>query len=265
MTDRGQIQRVHFVEFNAKLNTLASGRLFPKYGTPLLATILARHGYDVRIHLDGVSDMRFETLSACDLVCMPLFVPAYNKVKEFCLRLREEKPHVPVIIGGPHAILYPNTVVDLCDYVVRCEGDEVLPELVDCLRAGGDPSRVRGLAFRRGAELVTTPDREPPEIPDIVPDMTLIEGFDRVLATKGRHRAVQNTLQTSRGCTFRCRFCPTPRLFSNSYRNRSLDSVIAEIREKQRYNDQFFVVDNNFFGNRERSMELLRSIALRSI
>ncbi len=257
----GRIQRVHFVEYNAKLNTLALRQVAPKYGTPLLATILRDRGYNVQMYLEGVSDMRFEALSDCDLVCMPLFAPAYNKVKAFTRELRARKPEVPIIIGGPHAILYPDTVVELCDYVVRCEGDEALPELVDTLRDGGDVDQVAGIAYLRDGEMISTPDREPPAIPDTIPDLTVIEGLDRVLARGGRFRAIQNTLQTSRGCTYKCRFCPTPKLFGKSYRNRSIDSIVAEIREKQRYNDFFFVVDNNFFGNRDRSVKLLERLA----
>lgn len=261
MASSGRIKRIHFIEYNAKLNTLGAGKVFPKYGTPLLATILKDRGYDVRIYLDGVSDMRFETLAACDLVCMPLFVPAYNKVKAFTVALRAHDSSIPIIIGGPHAMLYPDSVVDLCDYTVRCEGDEVLPELVDCLSTGGDPEEVRGISFQRDGEQVVTPDRAPPAIPNTIPDMMLIDGLDRVLAGPRRFSAVQNTLQTSRGCNYKCRFCPTPKLFANSYRNRDIDSVIAEIRHKRRYSEMFFVVDNNFFGDRDRSVELLRRIA----
>jgi len=255
------IERIHFVEYNAKLNTLAMRQVAPKYGTPLLATILRDQGYAVQMFLDGVSDMSFEKLSACDLVCLPLFVPAYNKVKAFTRELRARKPDIPIIIGGPHAILYPDTVVGLCDYVVRCEGDEVLPELVGALRDGADVEQVKGISFLRDGEMVSTPDREPPVIPTTIPDLSVIEGLDRVLARGGRYKAVQNILQTSRGCTYKCRFCPTPKLFSKSYRNREIDSIVAEIRYKQRYNDFFFVVDNNFFGDRARSVALLERLA----
>ena len=34
------IRKIHFVEFNAKINTLMHAPVFPKYGTPLLATIM---------------------------------------------------------------------------------------------------------------------------------------------------------------------------------------------------------------------------------
>jgi len=254
------IQRVHFVELNAKLNTLETKPVFPQYGTPLLATILKQRGYEVQIYLEGVSNMDLEQIARCDVICMPVFAPAHNKVKALVERLRKHAPCLPIIMGGPHVCLYTETVLEMCDYAVRCEGDEALPELLDCLAAGGDVRRVQGISFIEQGQVVHTPDRPPPFIPSVTPDMTLIEGFDRAARGVGRRRIV-NTLQTSRGCTFRCRFCPTSRLFGGVYRNRDIDSIVAEIRAKLAYNPFFFVVDNSFLSNRERTAELLRRLA----
>ena len=255
------IRKVNFIEFNARMSTLAMRTCFPKYGTVLLATLLRDQGLDAEIHLEGVSRMDFAEMTSCDMLCLPLFAPAYNKVRDFAQRAMKERPHIPVVIGGPHAILYPDTVVDFCDYAVRCEGDEALPELIQCLNNGGDPLAVAGLCFRRDGQVVRTPDRVPPAIPATIPDYTLIEGFARVSRGIGRLLNVQNTLQTSRGCKFNCRFCPTGRLFGRKYRNRDVESIVADIRDKQRYNDWIFVVDNDFAGDRGRTSALLERLA----
>lgn len=70
-----------------------------------------------------ISRMDVSEITSCDLICLPLFAPAYNKVKDFAKRLMGERLGLPIIIGGPHAILYPETVLDFCQYAVRCEGD----------------------------------------------------------------------------------------------------------------------------------------------
>lgn len=255
-------RKINFVEFNAKVNTLATSSVFPKYGTVLLATILREKGYDVKVYLEGVSDMSFERISDCDIVCLPVFSPAYNKVREFCLSLRKERPSVPIIIGGPFVILYGGEpMLSFSDYMVMCEGDEALPELLGTIFNGGDPALVNGIMFMKAGKAERTPDRRPPAIPETVSDLTLIDGFSAASAGIGRFTNVVNTLQTSRGCNFRCKFCPTSRLFAESYRSRDPASVISEIREKQKYNDMFFVVDNSFFGDKERAKELLQRIA----
>jgi radical SAM superfamily enzyme YgiQ (UPF0313 family) len=254
------IRRIHFVEFNAKVNTLAMRTSFPKYGTVLLATLLRDRGFDVKIYLEGVSQMDFSEITSCDLICLPLFAPAYNKVKDFAEMLMKERPHLPIIIGGPHAILYPETVLGFCHYVVRCEGDDVLPELINCLSEERDPHTIAGISFLREGQVIHTPDRPPPTIPTTIPDYGLIQGFRRISWGFGRLLNVQNTLQTSRGCKFNCRFCPTGRLFGQKYRNRDVDSIIADIRDKQRYNDWIFVVDNSFEGDKKRTKELLNRL-----
>jgi len=254
------IQRVHFIEYNAKINTLAARPIFPKYGTPLLAAILKERGYDARIFLEGVSDMRFEKMADCDLVCFPVFAPAMNKVRACARQFRQERPRVPIVMGGPHVCLFPDSVVDVCDYAVRCEGDEVLPELIERLSNGGDARQVKGLSFLDGSQIVHTPDRPPPAIPQTIPDLTLIEGFERATRGIGR-RTVVNTLQTSRGCHFHCKFCPTARLFGGAYRTRDIDSVVRDVRAKVRYNPFIFVVDNSFLGHRKRAAEMLHRLA----
>ncbi len=254
------IRRVHFIEYNAKVNTLALKRVFPKYGTPLLASLLRERGYEVRIFLEGVSGMSLEKMTDCDAICFPVFAPALNKVTACARRIRQAKPGLPIIMGGPHVCLFPETVVDACDYAVRCEGDEVLPELLECLSRGGDPRTIRGISFREDGRTRHNPDRPPPVVPDTIPDFGLIEGFDRATRGFGRFRVV-NTLQTSRGCHFKCSFCPTAKLFGGTYRNRSIDSVVRDIRARRRINPLFLVVDNSFMGNRQRAAELLHRLA----
>ena len=260
MPPEKRIRKIHFVEFRSKINTLVIKSVFPIYGAPLLTTILKENGYDARMFLEGTSDMRFETLADCDLVCIALSVPALNKAKAFALRVKREKPGIPVIVGGPFVGLFPEVAIDFADYVARCEGDELLPELIARLNNGGDADGIKGLTFLRNGEVVHTPDRKPPKIPTTIPDMTLIDGFEKAAKGLGKVLDVQNLLQTSRGCKFRCRFCPTAKLFGGAFRNRDIESIVEEIKHKQRYNDWFLVVDNSFSGNRKAAKALLEQL-----
>ncbi len=254
------IQRVHFIEYNAKVNTLGMGMVFPKYGTPLLAAVLRDRGYDVSIFLEGVSDMSFEKLIDCDALCFPVFAPTLSKVRECAARIRRERPGLPIVMGGPQVCMYPESVLDVCDYAVRCEGDEVLPLLLDSLSTGAGAKDIAGISYMDDSVAKHNPDAAPPAIPDVWPDYTLIDGFDQARAGHGRRRVV-NTLQTSRRCHFRCKFCPTARLFGGSYRTRSIDAVIQDIRGRVHLNPFFFVVDNSFLGDREHAKELLHRLA----
>ncbi len=256
------IERIHFIEFNARINTLLSlgPPIFPKYGSLLLASLMREKGYRVRYFLEDISTMDFSVLSDADALCLSVFAPALNKVREFASRVLKEKPGIPVILGGPQVCYFPETVLDCCTYAVRCEGDEVLPRLVECLNQGGDAHDVPGISFLSDGRIVHNPESAPPAIPQTIPDVTLIEGYDRAKPRiRGLHTVV-NTLQTTRGCRFRCRFCPTHRLFQGVFRNRDQDSIIADIRKRLPLNDHFFVVDNDFCSDRKNVRALLNRI-----
>ena len=258
----GKIRRIHFVEFNARINTLGSlgPPIFTKYGSLLLASIMSEKGYDVRYFLEGTSTMDFSVLSDADALCLPVFAPALNKVREFAGRVLRERPGIPVILGGPQVCYFPETVLDRCTYAVRCEGDEALPRLVERLNSGGDVRDIAGISYLSNGKAVHNPDCVPPEIPKTIPDVTLIEGFDRAKPRiRGLHTVI-NTLQTTRGCRFRCKFCPVHRLFQGVFRNRDMDSIIADIRKRMPYNDHFFVVDNDFCSDRKNARALLERI-----
>jgi len=252
------IKRVNFIEYNAKVNTLGTlNPVFPKYGTTVLSSMLRDRGYDVTVYLDGVSRMDFEKMTDCDLLCYPVFAPAVNKVRESAQRVMKEKPHIPIIMGGPQVCYFPESVVDCCDFAVRCEGDEVLPEIITCINDGRNPYTIGGVSYIKDGKIIHNPEPKPPEIPPTVPDLRLIEGFDRASRGFMKKRRIINTLQTTRGCRFRCKFCPTLKLFQGVYRSRDIDSIILDIKQRKKNNRVFFVVDNDFCSDKKKTRELL--------
>jgi radical SAM superfamily enzyme YgiQ (UPF0313 family) len=255
------IKRINFVEYNAKINTLGSLLpFFPKYGGLLLATLMHDKGYQVRYFLEGVSPMDFDAITDADVICLSVFAPALTKARRLGRAVMQHKHGLPVIMGGPQVCYFADTVLDCCTYAVRTEGDDVLPRLIECLNNGGDVHAIPGISFMDNGNVVHIPAGAPPEIPATIPDVTLIEGFDE--ATRGVFggRWVINTLQTTRGCRFRCNFCPTQRLFQGAYRSRDIESIVADIKNKLQYNEIFFVVDNDFCSDRDKTKALLERL-----
>jgi radical SAM superfamily enzyme YgiQ (UPF0313 family) len=70
------------------------------------------------------------------------------------------------------------------------------------------------------------------------------------------------TIQFARGCPFNCEFCDIITMYGRKPRMKSVEQVMAEIRECHRLGShQIFVVDDNFIGNKKIAKELLRAIA----
>lgn len=121
------------------------------------------------------------------------------------------------IAGGPHPTGDPHGTLKLgFDIVIRGEGEETFAELLDRILAQKDYSDVRGLAHidRAGAFCYTGP-RAPISLDD----------YQSFPTRMGRASAIEIT----RGCSFVCSFCQTPRIFGTRIRHRSIASICSHV------------------------------------
>ena len=133
------------------------------------------------------------------------------------------------------------------------EGEETFGEFLDVLEAGGDPSAVTGLAFKKQdrdprLNLPRHPIWEVDEIP--LPAYELLELDRYATAESARYtpkykRAIQ--IFTSRGCPWHCTYCHD--LFGKKFRARSPEHVLREMRMLYYdYNIQEFMVEDDIFN-----------------
>src|SRR5207253_1535350 len=75
------------------------------------------------------------------------------------------------------------------------------------------------------------------------------------------------TVQTQRGCPWRCEFCAASIRISPQFKVKPVDRVIAEIRRlKELWRDPFVeFADDNTFVNRAHSKQLMRALARENI
>jgi B12-binding domain/radical SAM domain protein len=134
------------------------------------------------------------------------------------------------IAGGPHPSGVPAETLEYFDYVVLGEGEETLPELVKTLQEGGDPGKVRGIAYKDPGsdKIVITPKR--PYV-----NLNSYPCFNP--------EKLRSPIEISRGCPWGCKYCQTPRLFGREVRHRSIDSILQNTKY---YNDLRFIASNAF-------------------
>jgi hypothetical protein len=257
-----EIRKITFVEFDAAQKHFLSAAIMPRtYGMVLLATLARDLGFDVRVYCEHIGAIDLERVLDSDLVCFSPLTAAANKTFALADWVRRHSD-APTLAGGT----FPTSFRDLClehfDYVIRNEGDDAMVELLTVLQQGGDPRRIRGLSYRDAAgAVVHNPDREPVEHLDIVPDLSLVEGYDDKpqwwhLVTERRIRWI--VLQATRGCPYTCSFCIAPVMYGRGYRKRSLDNLIEDLRDKLRYGRYFLFMDNCFTADRKYTKALLR-------
>jgi B12-binding domain/radical SAM domain protein len=147
------------------------------------------------------------------------------------------------IAGGPHPSALPEEVLEHFDFVVIGEGEETLPELLQAIREGSDPARVKGIAFKRQGRVIFTEKRSPVDLDSYPP-------FSKILAP----------LEISRGCPWGCTYCQTPRLFGTCMRHRSIPIIAKYAR---RHRDIRFTSPNSLaYGSDGRKPRLEKVQAL---
>ena len=138
-----------------------------------------------------------------DVLGISVYLWNYQRVMKLCTRVKEENPHITIVLGGPQVtytaedVLHRNPAVDI---VVRGEGEITFCKLIEALKMGTSLESVQGITFRHNTAIVHTPDRPPNCNLDTIPSPYLTGILDLSISEK-------LDLETSRGCSNRCAYC----------------------------------------------------------
>jgi radical SAM superfamily enzyme YgiQ (UPF0313 family) len=181
----------------------------------------------------GVPD--YSAMPRPDLVGITAFTSQANRAYEVAAHFRNQG--VPVVMGGIHATMCSEEVLERVDSIVTGEAESVWSEVLEDTRSGSLKPRYQGgLA----------------EIKDVP-----IARHDLL----GTGYAV-GAVQTTRGCPLNCSFCSVTAFNGTLYRQRPIPDVVREfrmVREKR-----ILLVDDNLIGTSAshiaRAKDLFRSI-----
>ena len=175
-----------------------------------------------------------------DLLGVSCVSSTYPCMRNLLLYVKQNYPKLKTIIGGHHAtfmykVVFADTKVD---YVCRGEGEEIFPKLLKELEQGNSEPDIPGIVFRKGgqyfndAEIVIMKDIE--HLPKITKDLCAPEF------------SFKPKIVSSRGCPYVCSFCSISAFYAGSYRKRSVEAVINEIKEYLSWGeDSFWFHDDN--------------------
>jgi radical SAM superfamily enzyme YgiQ (UPF0313 family) len=228
---------------------------------PLIATILSESGYEVKLYIEHIKPPEWDCILGSDLVCFSTWNANAEKTYSLANKIRKTLA-IPIIMGGVHATYFPESCLHHCDYVVLGEGDETILELIEALAQGWKVEDVAGIAYRVGDEVRRTASRSGQAKFDTIPKFSLIEGHRRMnlIDILSEMKKPVLTVQSSRGCPFKCSFCIVNTMFPGGYRTRDIEAVIRDLRYKRQYGRDLLFVDNEFAGDRRYTKELLRRI-----
>lgn len=159
----------------------------------------------------------------------------------YALAARFRKIGTKVILGGLHVSLVPDDAAVHADSIVIGEGESVWPEVIVDL----ERDRLKPIydARLRPFDLANAP----------MPRFELLEP----------NHYPRFTVQTQRGCPWRCEFCAASIRISPTFKVKPVQKVIAEIRcLKKLWRDPFVeFADDNTFVNRAHAKQLMRALA----
>ncbi len=211
-----------------------SGFLLSRFSTfsPLgLAYVAAvtPDDWDIKIADEQVETFEFEP---ADLVAITAFTTNVNRAYEIAKIYQESG--TKVVMGGIHASMLPDEVMQYADAVVVGEVEGIWQEVLKDFSANQLKRKYIG-------------PRVDLENYDILPRRDLLSP-----------KYLWQSVQTSRGCPFNCRFCSVSRYLGKAYRCRTAEDVLKELAAID--SEYIAFVDDNLIGYSPDSIKRAKQI-----
>jgi radical SAM superfamily enzyme YgiQ (UPF0313 family) len=190
--------------------------------------------WEVTLTDEQLSDVDFN--APVDVVAITTWT--MNSLRAYEIADRFRARGITVLMGGPHTFFHSEEAAEHCDAVGVGEGETIFPLMLKDA-AGG--------ALRKVYRADSLHDLR--ELP--------LPRYERI-DMKPYSWFKTYSVQTSRGCPFRCEFCSERLYLGEKYRCRPVQDVIDEIRHTRAKNILF--ADSNFAGSLTHAMELMESM-----
>ena len=182
-------------------------------------------------------------------------------------RYIKQNSDVPIVWGGNHPTLSPEETLSdpAVDMVSIGDGEETLLEIADRLAARKTLDGVKGLWAKENGRIFRNDPRPPADLNDLpFPPYELVDTRDYTQKYSGRRTI---NIETSRGCRHRCRYCyHTGATGYHAFRSLNAEKALEWIfRAREKCNvDGVYLVDDNFFLDKDRGMRIARGLAAES-
>jgi radical SAM superfamily enzyme YgiQ (UPF0313 family) len=150
---------------------------------------------------------------------------------ETAAEVRRRRPQTHILFGGVHPTLFPEIIERAeVNAICRGEGEEAVPEYLELLADGKDPSGVANFWVKTPSGIRRNPLRP------LIQDLDALPLPNRTIYRKYPYaRTWDHYFMAGRGCPYTCSFCANHqfmKLYAGNghfIRKRSPESVIAEI------------------------------------
>ncbi len=198
---------------------------YPPISLGILAS-LAPENWDIQILDENFEKFEEAEDNDPDLVGITSFSPNIYRAYQIATHYREKG--IPVVIGGNHATMLPEEAARYVDVVFKGEAETEWPHLLEDF----ENNRLKSV-YEGGRPSL---DKMPPAQHDLF------------------HKDyIFSSIQTTRGCPFKCEFCSVHTFNGTRHRLRPVDDILDEL--EQMPNELVFFVDDNFYGYSSKSKQ----------
>jgi anaerobic magnesium-protoporphyrin IX monomethyl ester cyclase len=176
--------------------------------------------------------------------------------------IRNNRPDIPIIIQGLYCTIQPEQAlrgIPSADICIQGEGEHIIKEITEAVDGKRILSEIPGVHYWENDQVKA--GKKPREIKDLdtlpFPARHLVKEYDYGMMN-GVHlcKPQFTSISTSRSCPFRCRFCTT-RFINGTFRQRTPENVLNELREIQGEYGSVMVDDDNFLADTRRTHKIL--------
>jgi len=228
---------------------------WPPLNLCIVAALAEKEGHEV-ILIDAEAErMSVEEVIkelkefGAELVGFTANTPFYHIAANWGAEIKNAMPSTVVVIGGQHiTVLKEEAMLDGFDVGFIGEAEDAFPSFLREYEKNKNIHEwgrtVKGLVYRQeDGTFVNTGQANPVydvnEMP--VPSRHLLNMSLYTLGTEKRGRQRMTSIQTVRGCPFKCTFCST-KVFGKNFRRRNPELVIKEIIEcVNKYGSEHFM------------------------
>ncbi|MEL6343057.1 MAG: radical SAM protein [Myxococcota bacterium] len=233
---RGAASIASFLQANG-----VPAQVLPLAGDPNESTDQALHRIEAAI-TDALDALRPRAVGLS-----VTFSYLYPHGQQIAKMVRRHAPATPILIGGPHVTYQDRQCLEETpeiDVVVRGEGEWTALALLDALAHGRDLGEVEGITWRtdRG-EIVRNKKRTLGSVAELPP-------IDFSLLPAAFCHVMDISALTSRGCSFRCKFCHEFRYWGGVVREHTVARITDEMDALAKYGNHLQGIDDSMLDMR---------------
>jgi radical SAM superfamily enzyme YgiQ (UPF0313 family) len=198
-----------------------------------------------------------------DLVGLSCMTFQYQTAIKIAKMVKDIDYSIKIVLGGYHPTLTYREIIKsenskYIDFIIRGEGEATINELVKSIQGKFDIRKIKGLTYRKkNKRFINNGDRNllKPE------QIKLPNRKDRFLNNHKMFMKKVDSIETSRGCIYKCKFCSIVHMYGNSFRDFTTERVCDDISNAKSQGTKILMItDDNFTLYPDRVIELCNEI-----